>query len=909
MDEAEDEAEVEVVDPGAPYPAHWEADVVLRDGATAHLRPIAPRDAKGLQEFHDEQSSESVYMRFFAPMPHLSDRDAERFARVDHHDRVAFVVTVGDKIAGIGRYDTLSEGVAEVAFNIADVHQGRGLGSVLLEHLAAAARETGIHTFHAEVLPQNRKMVSVFTDAGYEVRSHFDDGVISLEFAVEETERSLAVMEAREHRAEALSMQHLFTPASVAIIGPSRSPGTVGHRLLADLLEGGYTGRLHVVHRKADSVLGVPAVRRITHLKERIDLAVVAVPAEEVVGVVRDCARAGVRGLVVVSSGFAESGPEGAERQRKVVALARANGMRVVGPNSWGVINAADDVRLNVSLVPEMLNSGHLGLFSQSGGLSVAVLDAMSRRGLGLSTFLSAGNRADVSGNDCMQYWEEDEATTVVGLYLESFGNPRKFSRIARRLARQKPVIVVKSGSSGVGLPPGHEVRPSIAPREAIDSMLRQSGCIRVATIPQMLDVAQLLLHQPLPRGPRVGVVGNSDALGTLIADACASWQLEVVHMPLALHPQAGPEEFRKALKAAFTHPDVDAVVAAFIPPIATQADDVARVLSDVAGRSQIPLVACFLGTRGIAPALARGRRVVPSYPTPEEAVRALARATRYAAWRERDPGHRVEPAGIHLDAARKLVTTWLADLDRPEAGSLDVPGWDGVLDPARVTQLLAAFGVRVWPETVVRDPEEAVEAATRIGYPVVLKTTEPHLRHRVDLGGVRLDIADDDELRADVHQMQRSAGTAGSTMVVQAMAPTGVACVVRTAEDPLFGPVVSFGLGGDASELLGDVAHRIPPLTDVDVADLVRSVRAAPKLFGHRGATPVDVRALEDLIARISVLADELPEVADLELNPVVVSENGLAVLNAYVRLARPALRADAGRRELPGMTGWDHA
>jgi acyl-CoA synthetase (NDP forming)/RimJ/RimL family protein N-acetyltransferase len=888
-------ADVDDAPGGLPYPVHWEADVVLRDGATAHLRPINPDDAGNLVRFHEGQSAESIYLRYFAPMPHLSQRDLHRFTHVDNHNRVAFVITLGEAIVGIARYDRIDSASAEVAFNVSDAHQGRGLSSVLLEHLAAAARENGIRRFVAEVLPRNRKMLTVFRQAGYEVAARFEDGVVSLHFDIHPTDRSLQVMEAREHRAEARSVERLLNPASLAVFGASRRPGTVGHRLIADLVAGDFTGRLHVVHPEADSVLGIPAVRHLDQIGEPVDLAIVAVPADRVPDVVHECASGGVRGLVVVSSGFAETGAPGLARQRELVRVARANGMRVVGPNSWGLINADSAVRLNVSLMPELPKEGRLGLFSQSGGLSVAVLDAVARLGLGVSTFLSAGNRADVSGNDCMQYWEEDLRTGAVGLYLESIGNPRKFSRIARRLARSKPVIVLKSGTSEFGTPPGHAVRRSAAPSEAFDSMLRQSGCIRVETITQMLDVAQLVLHQPLPAGRRVGIVGNSDALDALIADACVSWQLVVPHEPVSLHPQAGPDEFRTALQGTFTR-DVDCVVAAFIPPIATEADEVARVLSQVSATyPQVPVVACFLGIRGVSAALS-DPRVIPSYPTPEEAVRALATVERYAAWRRRDPGQPYEPADLDLAAAHAIVGEALAAAEPHDADA----GLE--LDPARTADLLAAVGIRLWPQTPVATAQAAIDAARRHGYPVVLKTTVPHLRHRFDLGGVRLNIDDDAELLEDFAQMRALLGPAGEDrLVVQAMAPPGVACVITSVEDPLFGPVVSFGLGGDASDLLGDVAHRIPPLTDVDIADLVRSVRAAPKLFGHRGAEPVDVVALEDLLGRLACLADELPEVASLELNPVIVGGRGLSVLSADVRLARPVGRSDAVRRELP--------
>ncbi len=822
-------------------------------------------------------------------MPHLSDRDVHRFTHVDHHARVAFVALMGGDIIGVGRYDRIDARSAEVAFNISDAHQGRGVGSVLLEHLAAAARENGIHRFTAEVLPQNRKMLTVFREAGYEVQHAFEDGVISLGFDIDPTERSIAVMESREHRAEARSVQGLLTPSTIAVVGASRRPGTIGHRLLSDVLAGGFTGALHVVHPEADAVLGVPAVRRLADLAPPVDLVVVAVPAAAVLDVVGEAAEVGARGVVVLSGGFAETGPEGLERQRRLVRLARSHGMRVLGPNSWGVLNVDPAVRMNVSMAAELPADGRLGLFCQSGALSVSVLESAARRGVGLSTFVSAGNRADVSGNDCMQYWEEDPRTEAVGLYLESIGNPRKFSRIARRLARTKPVVVVKSGTSGFGVPPGHAVRETRAPREAFDAMLRQSGCIRVENVHQLFDVAQLLIEQPLPAGSNVGIVANSDALGALVADACSSWRLDVVHGPVGLRPQATPQDFLDALVAAFADEAVDCVVAGFIPPIVTPDTDVARMLARAAAASSKPVVACMLGMRGGRDQLAAEEHVVPTYSTPEEAVRALAAATRYSAWRRRDPGHRVDPPGCDRTAAARQVEAILAD---------DPQGRQLSDDEAAL--LLACYGVTVWPATPAADAEAAIAAAQTLGWPVALKSTHPHLRHRVDLGGVHLDLSGPEEVRERVVQMQAQHGSRAGTLVVQRMCAPGVACVVRSVEDPLFGPVVSFGLGGDASDLLGDVAHRIPPLTDTDVADLVRSVRAAPKLFGHRGAKEVDVDALHDVIARVSCLADDLPDVCALELNPVVVGERGAAVLTAEIRVAPGPARTDSGRREL---------
>ncbi len=409
--------------------------------------------------------------------------------------------------------------------------------------------------------------------------------MVSVSFDIDPTERSLAVMESREHRAEARSLRVLLEPRSMVLIGVSRRPGTIGHALLGEVLASGFTGTINVIHPEADSVLGVRTHRRLADVPGPVDLAVVAVPAAAVLDVVRDCAEAGVRGLVVVSGGFAETGPEGLARQHELVRLARANGMRVIGPNSWGMINTDPGVRLDVTVRGGLPEPGRLGVFCQSGALSVAVLDDAARRGVGVSSFVSAGNRADVSGNDCMQFWEEDARTDAVALYLESMGNPRKFSRIARRLARAKPVMVVTGGGSGFRVPPGHAVRASHAPREAFDAMLKQSGCIRVGSIRQLLDVSELVLHQGLPEGNRVAVVANSESLASLVDDACRARGLPVVHGPVAVPVLATAEQFRAALEAACADPAVDAVVAAFGPPIAARSSEVVAALARGLGR------------------------------------------------------------------------------------------------------------------------------------------------------------------------------------------------------------------------------------------------------------------------------------------------------------------------------------
>ncbi len=880
-----------------PYPAHWEADVVLRDGRPAHLRPMRPDDADRLVAFYGRLSPETIYYRFFAPYPKLSDRDVERFTNVDHVDRVALIAVVGEDLIAVARYDRLSPEEAEVAFNIEDAHQGRGLGSVLLEHLAAAARERGIQRFVAEVLPSNRRMISVFQEAGYAVSREFEDDVVRLHFDITPTETSTEVMQAREHRSEARSVERLLRPESVAVIGAGRRGTSIGAAALRHLIAGNFAGRVHVVHPVAEEIAGLRTVPSVVDVPGVVDLAVLAVPADSVQQVVLECARKGVRGLVVMSSGYAETGPEGAERQRQLVRTARANGMRVVGPASFGLINTAPEVRLNASLAPALPPRGRVSFFSQSGALGVAILDIAAQRGLGLSTFVSAGNRADVSGNDLLQFWEEDPETDVVLLYLESIGNPRKFSRLSRRIGRSKPVVAVKSGRSMQGVPLGHTVRESRVPPAAVDALFAQSGVVRVDNIHELFDVAQLLATQPLPEGRRVAIVGNSAALAVLAADACRAAGLEVVSGGPALHPEAPVDEFTGALDAALARADVDSVVAAFMPPLGSLDRDPSvaatpDVLDIVAGRcagSGKTVVATVLRLPGVGGAPSPAARV-PSYQVPEDAVRALRAVTTYAEWRRRPVGEPPQPAGIDAAAARGFVERILRE--HPEGTGLS---------PGRLTELLSYYGIRLWLTVEVADADAAVAAAQDIGYPVVLKTTLAHLRHRPDLGDVRLDIASADELRLVYGALAGRLGPAAAKHVIlQPMAPPGVPVVVGGIEDPLFGPVVWFGLGGLATELLGDRAYAIPPLTDVEAAGLVRSVRAAPLLLGYRGASALDVRAVEDLVMRVARLADDLPEVANLELNPVLVAPDGISVLNATCRLAPPLLRTDQGPRHL---------
>ncbi|MEU4639871.1 GNAT family N-acetyltransferase [Micromonospora sp. NPDC023814] len=843
-------------------------DVLLSDGTTVQLRPIRPSDGPGIVAMHSRFSERTRYLRYFSPYPRIPERDLHRFVNVDHRDREAFVVLAGDRIVAVGRYERLGPDApeAEVAFVVEDAYQGRGIGSVLLEHLADAARRTGIANFVAEVLPANGAMLRVFSDFGYQLQRQFADGVVHLTFPIAPTDATLEVQRGREHRTEARSVARLLAPRGVAVYGASATGQGVGAAVLGHLRDGGYTGSVVPVHPSAAAVAGLPAYPSAADAGVPVDLAVVAVPPETAREAVDDAAAAGAHALVVISAGFAEAGPDGAAAQRALVRAAHAAGMRVVGPNCLGVANTDPTVRLNATLAPRLPVPGRVGIFSQSGAFGVALLAEADRRGLGLSSFVSAGNRADVSGNDLLQYWQDDPGTDVIMLYLETFGNPRKFARLARRIGRDKPVVALASPAR----PPG--VGDSAGPDEvAVGALFAHSGVIRVDTVAELLDVGVLLANQPLPAGPRVGVVGNSSALTGLVATACAAQGLTVARgYPRDVGPGAGAAEFAAALADTAADEGVDALVVVFAPPLPgqltdTEADFTAALPAALAAGK--PTVATFLVGR--APA------GVPAYPSVEEAVRALARVATYADWLRRPAGLLPELPRVDRAAAHAAL--------RPEA-----------LDPVG---LLAAYGIDVVESAPVRSAGEAVDAATRLGFPVALKAAAPGLRHRLDLGAVRLDLPD----AATVHRAYAEMSAVfGADVLVQPMVPPGVACVVELVEDPAFGPVVGFGLGGVATELLGDRAWRAVPLTDLDAAELVDEPRAAPLLRGHRGAAPVDRAALADLLLRVGRLADEQPRVRALTLNPVLARPDGISVLHATVRIGSAVARPDTGPRRL---------
>lgn len=873
-----------------PPPLHWFADVLASDGGVVRLRPITPDDADRLQQFHRALSDRTRYLRYFGPYPQISPKDLYRSTHVDHRDRVGLVLELGEQIIAVGRYELLDRSgsrAAEVAFVVADEHQGRGLGSVLLEHLAGAAAENKIDTFVAEVLAENTVMVTVFRDAGYQVERSRDGSVLHLEFAIDPTEALLSVRDSRERASEARSVGNLLAPGSVAVIGATPGAGRVGGAVLANLLSGVFQGPVYPVNPTRKSVRGVRAYPTVRDIPDEVDLAVVAVPPAAIASVLDDCMAKGVKGLVVLTAGFGETGVGGAEAERELVAAARGHGMRVVGPSALGIANTDPAVAMNATLAPVLPGRGRIGFFCQSGPLGAAILGEAAARNLGLSTFVSAGNRADVSGNDLLQYWDTAPDTDVVLLYLESFGNPRKFSRIARRVARTKPIVAVSSGRMGT--------RTSDMDRSIVRDLFGQAGIVQVDSISELFDCAALLGYQPLPGGSRLAVIGNSAALGWLAVDAARSEGLDAGE-PVNLGPQATPGAYFDALVAALRSPETDALIVVFAPPVPVSVAGFADAIRSAAAavpEVSKPILTTFVAEQGIPNLLAvRGpggtavRGSIPSYPDPERAARALARVRRYADWRTKPASTVVRPDGIDADRAKRLVAQWMS-----ESGGR----W---LTDLEAVELLGCYGIDIVEFREVHSAEEAIAAAEELGYPVAAKATGELWRRRPDLTGVRLDLWRPEAVRQAYTDLVALCGD--PLLHIQKMATKGVGVILRVQDDPSFGSVIEFGLSGLIIELLGDRAYRALPLTQDEAAALIDAPRAAPLLSGTPASPRVDKAALSQLAQRISALFDDLPEMRELSFDPVLASPTSAEILYARARIGPEPSRFDTGPRRL---------
>lgn len=827
---------------------------------------------------------------------------------------------LGEEMIGIGRYDRTNDPTeAEVAFMISDAHQGRGIGSILLEHLAAAAHERGIDRFSAEVLPQNRKMLNVFTDAGYEITREFEDGLVMVHFNIDPTDRSRGVMEAREHRAEAKSIAELLAPRVVAVLGAADRWEKTGQKVITTLIQGGYTGKIYAVNEAAHPAGNLPVLENMAQIPERVDLAIIAVALKDVPAAVEACGQAGTRGVLIYTSGYADDGVRGRARQKDLVKRARSHGMRVIGPASFGILNNSPSIRLDATISSQDPAPGNLGLFSQSSAIGAVLSNSAIRRNIGVSSLISAGNRADVSGNDIMQYWEDDDATRVCTLYLESIGNPRKFSRIARRLSRVKPVVLAKNAVTGQQLPPGHSGRTAITPPSALDSMFKQAGVIRAETIERALDVAQILVSQPLPAGRRLAILSNASALGQIVADRAEELRIDVTltetMLRLTDEDEDGLEILVAVARSALEATTVDAVIGVFITGDSINPQDVARVLHRAGRQTGKPILASFPGAiseystlRGIwteAPQNDQQEKIgeqttvspqegLPCFDSPGESILALGAVMDYVEWRDKETGALAAPEGVSPKAAAADIAVFLQ-----EASDTSTPIRLGDMEAAR---LLKHYGISLLPEYPFDTPDQAIAAAQQAGgYPVVLKTTDNYMRHRIDLGGVRLGIENDEDLVSEIDQMHRALEPYGRfDLALQKQAAAGQTAVIKAVEDPLIGPVISFGMAGDATALLDDWAHRVPPLTERDIYKLIRSPKAASKLLDPESRHTTRTDLLEDLCSRVALMKDNHPEIADLELNPILLSSDTLTVVGARIQIAQAPQRTDSARRAM---------
>ena len=879
-------------EPATIHPMTDIVDVILRDGETLRLRPPTADDTGQIIAFFAALSSESRFSRFHG-LADVGERFALTLVEPDWREKGALVGVTGEAgsetIVAIGNYVRLRDRhVAEAAFAVADGWQRRGLGTRLLEQLAARAGAHGIDAFVAEVLSDNAPMLGVFANIGFKPTRTLEGGVVEVRFPIAATAAFTERVDERDHVAVTASLRPFFEPRSVAVIGASARRGSIGGELFRNILAGDFTGAAYPVNRSGESVGGVRATTSVGEITEALDLVVICLPGDKVIAAAEDALRHGTRALCVISAGFAETGPEGRERQDELLRLVRSHGARLVGPNCLGIASAA--VGLNATFAPRAFPKGRIGFSSQSGALGLALLERAEARGLGISGFVSIGNKADVSSNDLLEWWEDDEGTDLVLMYLESFGNPKKFGRLARRIAREKPILAMKSGRSRAGRRAAGSHTAALAGSDAaVDALFRQAGVLRAETLAELLDVAALLSSQPIPRGNRVAVVTNAGGLGILCADACEGAGLELPALadetrarlaavlpseastanPVDMLGSATDLAFAAALPIVLDDPGVDAVIVLFVPPVAVDTQLVGAAISEAAAASETgkPVLASILAAEG-APATLRRAANVPSFAFPEAAARALGRAVERASWLRRSAGTVPSLDGIDRAAAAALVARTLGDRD------------DAWLEPADARALLVAYGIPVVAEHLCAAPEEAVAAAEALGYPVVVKLAEAGA-HKTERGGVALNLEDADAVREAAARM-------AGPVIVQPFVAGGAEFLAGVAHDPVFGPLVAFGPGGVQAELIGGTGFRLAPLTDADTRELVTEGKAGKIAAGFRGAAPVDVPALEDTLHRLSLLAEEIPELAELDLNPLLGFSDRVVAVDARVRLAR---------------------
>ena len=886
--------------------ARSSAYALLTDGTTIEIRPARPGDFDAVRDMHAKMSPENLYLRFFGVSRSAAEGEARRVCREPAPDHGALLALLEGQVVGCGSYEVAGDGSrsAEVAMAVADEMHRRGVGTLLLEHLVSLARGQGVRTFVAQTLSENALMMQVFADAGLRARRALVDGVYEVSFPLPTGEGDAdlgsyrdAVAE-RERSADVASLRHVLTPASVAVIGASRRPGSVGRAILQNIIDGGFPGPVYAVNPGAAELDGVPCVPSAAALPEQVDLAVIAAPTAAVLGVAEDCGRRGVKALVVTTSGLDRAA------RVELLGICRRHGMRLVGPTCFGVANTA--ISLDATFAARHPRPGMAGLALQSGGVGVVLLEHLSRLGVGISSFVSLGDKDDVSGDDMLLWWKSDAATKLALLYLDSFGNPRKFARTARAVGRTMPILTVNVGRSAAGRRlAAIRAAPAAIPQLTRQALFEQAGVIATANFGELLDAAALVASQPMPVGRRVGVVSNTRGGGVLAADACGDAGLQVARLtgqtqqalrgllpsyaavagPVDTTAVVAPGLFRRCLELVGADPGVDAVLA--LMATTATSDLVPEVR---AARLPVPIAAAVMdqveGVR-LLPGSGEDSPAVPAYAYPESAARALGHAARYGAWRATPPGSVPVLEGLLQDKARELVASFLAG----------TPG-GGWLPHEQTVQLLGCYGVPVADSIAVTTEEGATAAAARFGGPVAVKADVPGLVRRSDAGAVLLDLHGADEVRRGFRSLRETFGDRLAGASVQPMITGGVKVKISVLEEQVFGPLVLFGLAGATADVLADRAARLAPLTDSDAENLIRSVRAAPLLLGRSGVPAADLASLRGILLRVSQLADDLPHVAELELSPVVARPDGALAVGGRVRIqAEPA---DAYLRQL---------
>lgn len=879
---------------------------VLSDGQVVVVRVLTPQDQDAVLRLHQALDERDSYFRFFGPLPaRVADLVLGMCAPSDarHGSMGAFV---GPELIGVAHYEVLADPTrAELALAVSGTSQTHGVGTLLLEHVISLGRGRGVRRFVAEVLTENTRMLRVLRDTGLPCRITYDGSVTDVDLTLDEVEPYLAAMAERERVADVASLAAVLRPASVVVIGAGRNPGSVGHAVLRNILAGGYSGQVFAVNPHTNRILDVPSFATVEQLPATPELAVVCVPAHAVPDIARQCGRAGVRSLLVVSGAVTGDEP----RRAALLAAVREFGMRLVGPNCVGLSNSAPGVRLDATFAPAPAPAGSIGLVTQSGGIAIALRERLGQLGLGLSTMVSTGDKYDVSGNDLLMWWQDDPATSAVALYLESFGNPRKFGRLARALAARKPVLALRSGNSlAAQRAAASHTADAATPSVTRDALFRQAGIIGVDSTADLVGTLAALSWQPLPAGNRVAVVTNAGGAGVLAADACAAAGITLADLssatvsvlngllpeqatfgnPVDTTAAVDPDTFALCVAAVCADPGVDAVLAA---TVSTAVSDPSVRLATVA-TGNTPLLAARLGQAAtVSPLLTpTGTPVIASYADPADAIRVIGRLTGYARWRAL-PTSPVPPIQADVPGALGIL--------REQFRTTPEGGW---LGPDQTARLLRCFGIPLATSTVATGADAAATAFEELGGgPVAVKAIAEGVLRKSAHGGVLLDLRDRAAVRDAVSTLTDRFGADLRAVQIQPMAPAGRELLVGVHSDGMFGALVVFGLGGVDTEVLADRAARLAPLTERDADELLHGLHASAALFDPGVRPALDVAAIRDVLLRVSLLAEVLPEVVELDLNPLIVWSDGCQVVDARIRTA-PVTSADPFLPKLRG-------